>query len=455
MNAIRAALNDKEFFSTLLKLAMPITFQNLVIASLSMVDVVMIGQLNDTAVAAVGLADQIFFLLILLLFGISSGAAIFTAQYWGQRDIRRIHSVLGIGLMLSLAGSLVFTLVATLIPEQVLGIYSTDPAVVDLGSSYLRIVGLGYMAIAVTFSYSAILRSTGEVKLPMLVSLIALSFNTGLNYGLIFGNFGLPKLGVQGAAIATAMARMLECGLMLGLVYRYRLAAAATPREMFNLKLISLKQFFVTSIPVILTEVFWSLGITTYNVVYARIGTEAIAAVNISVTIERVLFVVFLGMSNACAIMIGNRIGANEEWKAYVYAKRFVVLGSALAAVIGLLLVLSAGIVLTLYNVSATTVVYAYNILMIMALMLPVRASNVLLLVGVLRSGGDTHFAFLVDGLTVWGVGVPLAFTGAFVLGLPVYGVFALVMTEEILKLIMSLWRLYSRKWIHNLALPA
>jgi putative MATE family efflux protein len=340
-------------------------------------------------------------------------------------------------------------------PEQVLGIYSTDPAVVDLGSSYLRIVGLGYMAIAVTFSYSAILRSTGEVKLPMVVSVVALSLNTGLNYGLIFGKFGLPELGVEGAAIATAMARFLECGLMLVLVYHYRLPAAATAREMLDLKLISLKRFFITSIPVILTEVLWSLGITTYNIVYARIGTEAIAAVNISVTIDRVLFVLFIGMSNACAIMIGNRIGANEEWKAFDYAKRFLVLGPALAVLIGLLLVSTASTVLALYNVSAITITYARNILIVMALMLPIRASNLLLLVGILRSGGDTRFAFLIDGLTVWGVGVPLAFTGAFIFGLPVYGVYMLVMTEEILKLIMGLWRLFSRKWIHNLAVPA
>lgn len=455
MVVIRTVFNDKYFFSTLLKLALPIAFQNLIIASLSMVDVVMIGQLNDTAVAAVGLADQVFFLLILLLFGISSGAAIFTAQYWGQRDIRRIRSVLGISLMLSLAGGLIFTLIATLIPEQVLGIYSTDPAVVDLGSSYLRIVGLGYMAMAVTFSYSAILRSTGEVKLPMVVSLVALSLNTGLNYGLIFGNFGLPKLGVEGAAIATAMARFLECGLMLALVYRFRLPAAATAREMLDLKLVSLKRFFVTSVPVIFTEVLWSLGITTYNVVYARIGTEAIAAVNISITIDRVLFVVFIGISNACAIMIGNRIGANEEWKAFEYARRFLVLGPVLAVLIGLLLVSTAGMVLTLYNVSDVTISYARNILIIMGLMLPIRVSNLLLLVGILRSGGDTHFAFLIDVLTVWGVGVPLAFTGAFIFGLPVYGVYMLVMTEEILKVGLGLWRLFSRKWIHNLAVPA
>ncbi len=446
---------DKEFFPAMLRLATPIALQNLIVFSLGMVDIIMIGQLGETPVAAVGLAEQPFFLFVLLLFGISSGAAIFTAQFWGRRDIRRIHSVLGICLLLSLAASLAFTLVAVFMPEQVLSFYSTDAEVVQLGSGFLRIVGLSYVATAITLGYSTVLRSTGNPKLPLITSVIALTFSTALSYGLIFGHFGLPKLGVTGAALSICAARYLECILLLGIIYSRKLPIAATISQMLNLQAISLGQFFKTSIPVILTEVAWSLGITTYVMIYARISTEAIAAVNIAATIDRVLMVIFLALGNTCSIMIGNQIGAGEKAKAAVDAKRFLILGPIGAVIVGLALLASADTILSWYQVSPLTLTYTYYILRVIAFTLAIRVLNFLLLVGILRSGGDTGFALIVDAGIMWGVGVPLAFIGAFIFHLPVYGVYLLVMTEEVIKLGLGLWRFFSGKWIHYLAEPA
>jgi putative MATE family efflux protein len=289
----------------------------------------------------------------------------------------------------------------------------------------------------------------------MIASLIALSVNTVMNYGLIFGHFGLPRLGVVGAAIATCSARYLECLILLGVVYGRKLPVAASLSEMLNFKVISLDQFFKTTIPVMLTEITWSLGITTYNVVYARIGTEAIAAVNIAVTIDRLLCVVFIGMSYACATILGNRIGAGEIEKAITYAKRFLVLGPMMAITIGLVLLACVDAILPLYKVSAITIDYAHNILVIMAVTLAIRISNLFILIGILRSGGDTQVAFFIDAGTVWLIGVPLAFTGAFVFHWPVYFVYLLVMTEEVVKLGISFWRFSSQRWIHRLTATA
>jgi putative MATE family efflux protein len=447
--------SDKEFYRRLIKLAAPITVQQLIIVSVGMVDVMMIGQLGETSVAAVGLADQVTFLLFLMLFGISSGAAIFTAQFWGQQDIIRIRSVLGICLLLSLAGGLLFALLAVLAPRWVLSIYSTDPAVVTLGANYLQVVGLGYFALAITISYSSVLRSIESVKLPLMASIIAFSFNVVMNYALIFGHFGLPKMGVMGAAIATCAARYLEGLIVVGVVYSRKMPVAARLSEMLNLKVISLRQFLKTTVPVMLTEITWSLGITTYNVIYARIGTESIAAVNIAVTIDRVLFVVFIGLAFACATMLGNRIGAGEIEKATTYAKRFLALGPLIAITLGITLLISVDAVLPLYKVSALTIKFAHNLLMIMAFTLTIRVSNLLLLIGILRSGGDTRFAFFIDAGVVWLVGVPLAFTGAFILQWPVYLVYLLVMTEEVVKLGLGAWRFSSQRWIHRLTATA
>jgi len=448
-------LKDKNFVTTMFRLASPIMLQNLIFSSLGLVDGLMIGQLGEGAVAAVGVANQIFFLVNLLLFGVTSGTAIFIAQYWGQKDIKRIQSVLGLSLTMSTAGSLVFSLAGILIPYKVLGIYSTDPQVLLMGGPYLQIVAFSYVLTAITNSYSTALRSTEHVKLPMLISLLALSLNTTLNYCLILGNFGFPALGVKGAAIATVISRVLEVGLLLFFTYRQKLPAAANLSALLNYRILPIKKFFNTILPVIATEITWSFGIATYNVVYARIGTESVAAINIAATLDRIIFVVFIGLGNACAIMIGNRIGAGEREVAIDYGKKFIQIGAIGALVFGALMMLFANPLLSLYKVSSDTIQYTFKILTVMALSLPVRSLNLILLIGILRSGGDTRYAFVVDAGSVWCIGVPLALLSAFVFNLPVYWVYPIIMTEEVVKLILGLYRFFSNKWINTLTSPA
>ncbi|HAE60592.1 MAG TPA: MATE family efflux transporter, partial [Anaerolineae bacterium] len=213
---------DREYFASLVRIALPIATQSLVMSSLNMVSVVMIGQLGETELAAVGLAGQIFFLVNLILFGVASGAAMFTAQLWGKGDIPNIRRVLGLSLKLGLLGAGVFWALAIFAPQAALQFYTEDPAVVALGADFLRIFGWSYPFFAVTFAYAFVLRSTGNVRLPMAVTVFALSLNTVLAYGLIFGHFGLPKMGVEGAAWAGLIARVVECLLMLAMVYRRR-----------------------------------------------------------------------------------------------------------------------------------------------------------------------------------------------------------------------------------------
>lgn len=445
---------NKEFFRRLLTLATPIAIQNLITFSLGAVDMVMIGQLGDKAVAAVGLADQVFFLVILMMFGIASGAAVFTAQYWGKQDLAGIHRVLSLCLLMGGLGSLIFLGAAVFAPEGVLSIYTTDAEVIALGSEYLRVVGWSYLATAVAVSYVFLLRSVESVKLPMVVGAIVLIFNTTFNYLLIFGHFGFPELGVTGAAIATCLARFLEPIILVAFVYRHNLALAAPLRVLLKIDWQFLPKFLKTALPVVLTEVAWSLGITTYAIIYARISTESIAAVNIVITIERMAFVVFLAMANASAIMIGNRIGAGDIEQAVLYAKRFLILGLLGSIPIGLLEV-SAGIpFLRVYQISETVTDYATILLILAALVLPFKVSALMLFIGVLRSGGDTRFSMFVDGGTIWLVGVPLAWLGAFVLGLPVYWVYLMVVTEELVKVSIALRRFFTGTWIHHLAEP-
>ncbi len=444
--------NDKHFYSQMFKIALPITAQNLVLASLNLVDNIMIGGLGETAIAGVGLANQYFFLLNLLLFGIVSGSSIFTAQFWGSKDIKNIRKVLGISIISGGAGAFLFTVGGLLFPDEILGIFSKDPSVIQLGTEYLRIVAFSYVITAVTFAYSFNLRSTGNVKTPLVVSVIALGTNTALNYLLINGYMGFPRMGAAGAAVATVIARVLELALLLWIVYSKQDVVAASIKEMTDLTSGFVKQFFKVTLPVILNESMWALGVTMYAIAYARMGTEVIASINITSTIERIVWVVFMGFGNACAVMIGNKIGSGDDRQVFTYAKRFAIIGPAAAILTGLIVILISPWVLTPYKVSPIVMEYARKNLIVFCLFMWAKVFNYINIVGVLRSGGDTTFCLMLDTGGVWLIGVPLAFLGGLVFHLPIYWVYALVQVEEVIKLIIGIPRLTSKKWIKNLA---
>jgi MATE family, multidrug efflux pump len=448
----RSALPGKDFSRTFLRLVVPITLQQLVFSLLNLITVMMVGQLGEASVAAVGLANQITFLFQLFLFGVGSGAAVFVAQFWGKHDIRNIRRVLSICLGMGLVGATIFTAVALVMPEWALGVYSADQTVVELGSQYLRIVGLCYVPLAISTSYAITLRSTGNVRLPVTVSVLALSLGAVLNYVLIFGDLGLPALGVQGSAFGTMIARFVECALLLVIVYSMRSPIAASPRDLRSFDRVFLFLVLKTMIPVTLNEIIWSLGISTYNLIYAHIGTESVAAVSIAGTIENLAFVPFIGVANSAAVMIGHCIGAGDEDRAFEYAKRFIQLVVGGGMLIGAAIFLSAEPVLDLYRIDSHTHQFARNVLIIMSIALFVKVSNMILIVGILRAGGDARVSALIDVGTLWLVGLPAATLGAFVFGLPVYWVYALTILDEICKVMIASWRMISKKWIRNLA---
>jgi putative MATE family efflux protein len=446
-----ASILDREYYSRLYHFALPITIQQLIMSALNMVSTVMIGQLGEARIAAVGLSNQVFFLVNLLLFGANSGAAIFTAQYWGKGDIPNVRRILGLALSVGLTGTMGFVLAAELAPAAVLGVYSRDPEVIALGSSYLRLAGLSFIFNAISYSYVFILRSTGQVRLPMLTSISAIGLNAALSYVLIFGKLGLPALGINGAAIALVIVRGLECLALLAITYWKKLAPAATPAEMFSFNWAFAWRALQRIVPVMVNEIIWSFGITAYYVIYGRMGTGAVAAMNIAATIDGLFFVLFSGISNACAILVGNLIGAGEERKAFRYAG--LSLGLALACALGVsgMLLLSSGAIIGLYKVSPEVALAARRVLMLVAGCVFIRAINTVLFVGVFRSGGDTKFAFFLDAGVIWAVGVPLAALGAFVFGFPVHLVYLMTLGDELTKATLGLARFASRRWIHNL----
>jgi putative MATE family efflux protein len=444
---------DPDYFSNVQKIALPIIIQQLMFSGLNMLGVILIGQKGDASVAAVGLAGQIAFLLNLVHFGIISGAAMFTAQFWGKHDIRNLRRVLGLCLMLAISASLIFFTLAQLLPSQILSIYSKDPVVIELGTSYIRTFSWTFLFFAITFSYALVMRSTGDVKIPTTVSVGALLISTFLSYSLIFGKFGLPELGIQGAAVAAVIARLLECVTLLIVTYARKLPVAASFRELTDFDRIFFRRVIKPMLPVILNELFWSLGITTYNIIYGRMGTQSYAAINIVSTIEQVGFVIFIGISNATSVLVGNRIGSGREDEAYLYAGRSLGLGILGGILLGIVLQFVKVPILSLYKVSPEVLQDAGRIINVVSFFLWVRVNNMTTVVGILRAGGDTRFSLFLDGIIIWIVGVPMAYLGAFVFNWPVYLVYLCAMSEEATKWFLGINRYFSRKWINNLTM--
>ena len=444
-------LRDRSFLREVFTIALPISFQQLINASLNMIDVIMVGQLGEASIAALGLANQVFFVLIIILFGATSGMAIFTAQFWGKQELDPIRKVLGMSILFSSGIALLFTLAAILIPETILGFYTNDAEVIQIGSSYLRIIGLTYIPVAIATSLISVLRSIQLIRITVIATSIALVFKTILGYLLIFGIAGLPALGVRGAAIGTASGWALELILLLFLIYRERTPLAVNPLTFFSFDLSFFGRVLKTALPAVVNEMFWSLGITTYNAVYAHIGTDAIAAIQVNATIEELVFVAFVGIGNACAVLVGNRIGAQKKDEAYQIVKRIAIIGVLFAWTVGLIVVLSRGLIVQLYDLSPSGANNVRMLMLMMACTVWIRMFNFITFIGALRAGGDTRFALIMEICSIWLIGVPAAYLGAFVFHLPVYYVYLMVMIEEAAKSFVSVWRLRSRKWIHDL----
>lgn len=451
LSSLLDAYRDPDYIVPLLRIAGPVALQSLLNSGLNMVSVIMIGQKGEVSVAAVALAGQVFFLLNLVLFGLSSGAAMFTAQLWGKQDIHNIRRVLGLTLVLSALIAALFWGVSIFLPQKILAIYTQDKAVIQLGSDYLRIFSWSFPFFIVTFAFSSILRSIGNVRLPVAVSTGALALNGGLTYLFLFGAFGWPGMGVLGAAWAIIISRILEATALVTLIYLRRSPLATHPREMLNFDVGFAIRILKPVLPVALTEILWSLAITSYSAIYGRMGTESIAAVNIAGTIDQMALVLFFGLTHGTAVLVGNTIGAGDKEKAISYAQRSIGLVAVAGIVMGLIVYSISGLALTLYKVSPGVIANAKNVLGFISLFFSIRVMNMMMLIGIFRSGGDTKYAMFLDGVIIWIVGVPLSFLGGIVLGWPIHWVYLMAMMDELAKWVLSLYRFFSRKWIHDL----
>lgn len=442
---------DKKLYKNLLKVALPIVIQNFIASSLNMVDTLMIGKVGEKEIAAVGIANQYFFLFNLFIIGIYAGCGVFIAQFWGKEDRDNIKKVVGFGNFMGVAISIVFTVIAYFCAYGIISLFNKETIVIELGIRYLKVVCFSYIFTAISFNYSTALRAIHNAVPPMVVSAFAIVCNMFFNYMFIFGNFGAPKMGVEGAALATLIARVFECIVLILYVYYKNNVINAKIRDMLNFNVEFILNIFKTVVPVVLNEACWGIGTIVYSIIYGRISTEALASVQICTTVQNLFMVVIFGIAGASTVLIGNKVGAGLMDEAKDDAIRISILSCLIGIVIAILLSSTSGYILSFFNVSQEVKYTSKIILYVVSIILIIRVFNITCIVGLLRGGGDTGYSLKLEAITMWLIGVPLAFIGAFIIKLPVQYVVALVTVEEIIKSIFCFKRLRSDKWIKNI----
>lgn len=448
---MKKLLHDKNFLNSVYTLATPIIIQNFIMSALGALDVLMVGHLGEIALASVGMANQFLFVLNWFLIGLAGAVSIFAAQYWGKKDLNGIKLSFMTSLVVCSFISLLFTLAAVIFPKVIMGLYSSNAAVVQLSSKFLQILGISFIPLAFSCCLAAVLRGTGDTKKPTITNVIALATNTLLNFLLINGNLGFPKMGVLGAAVATLVARILELSLLIIFVYYGKSFTVLQLNQWPRLNFAFVKNFLKIAVPSIMGLVFWSIGINVYNMVYLRVGTNSYAAVSIVGPVEQLAFVIFGGISMAAGIMIGNSIGQNNRELVIQYAKFFRMVHIVLGIAMGGLMIAGGYFMLTLYNVSKATHEIAFNVLIVLGCIFWVKVSNMIYMNSMLEAGGDTRYKFALNTMAMWVFGVPLVYLGAVVFKLPIHWVVLLTLGEEASKLIGAHFRYRSQKWIRNI----
>ncbi len=443
-------MDKKKFLKRLLILSVPIIIQQFIQAALNMVDTVMIGRLGSDEIAAVGIANQVFFFVMLIIFGINSGVSVFIAQFYGRDDHKNIKKTMGVSLVSGVIVGAVFCIIAISFPRQLMSLFIDDMHVVELGVSYLRIVAYSYIFMAVSLSFGVASRGVGKTVVPMLVTAVALSVNTTLNYGLIFGNFGLPELGVEGAAIATLVARIIEFILMITIIYGSKSLLAASFKDLLAFDTEFFKKIFIKAGPVLMNEIFWSLGTIVYMWSIGQIGAEAVASYQITLSAYRFYEVAFVGFASAASVMVGNSIGAGDEELAKHYAKNISTRSIIFSFGVSLIMFILAPLILKFFNVSEGVMIDSLKLFNLYCVYGVFRMYNLMKIVGVFRGGGDTKFAMFTEMGCVWLIGVPMALIGSRVLHLSVFYVVWMILTEEVVKAVICRHRFKSEKWVHN-----
>lgn len=448
-------IKEKAFYKNVLSIVIPIAMQNFISVALSMMDTVMLGRADDVGIllSASSLANQPFFLLNVITFGIAGASTVLLSQYWGKRDMASIRSILSIIIKISFVFSTIAGLVVLIFPKGVLSLYSNNELIIESGVKYLRIIGYAYFLYGVTNTVICAVRNVEIVKISVVVNITSFFINVFLNWVLIFGNLGAPRMGIEGAAIATLVARIMEFCVMCVYIFAIDKRIKFRLKNLFEFNTVLFKDLLKHGAPFALVEVLWSFGITVQTAVLGHIDYctgDPVAANAIMGVVQQLSTIVMFGVANASAVLVGKAIGENDFDTAVLRANTFKYMFVLMGVLSCFVILAVKDIAVELYTVPEETKILAKQLMIVMAFQSIFIAVSNGALVGTLRGAGDTKFCLYSDMFTIWGVSVPLAFISAFWLKLPVPWVLVLMKSDEIIKTVMCWVRMGGRKWLNS-----
>ena len=441
---------NKEFYKTIAAITIPIALQNIISYSVNLMDTVMLGRLGEVALSATSLANQIFFMFTLLIFGIGGGAVVLCSQYWGSKNILNIQKITTIVLKIAFTISLIFALVLLIFPREVMTVFTSDKEVIKAGTSYLRVLSISYLFYGLTSTFLVILRSVETVNICLKIYILSFVVNVIFNYIFIFGKLGVNPLGVTGAAVGTLIARMVEFLVIIIYMLKYETKIIYRPHMLKFKDKTLLKEMLKYGMPVVYNELLWGIGISIHAVILGHLSSSVVAANSIYNVIYQMSTSFILGVANASSVVMGKTIGSGDKDEAINIKNKLLFIYLILGITTASVLLLIKNHVISLYNIEDTTKTLANNLMYIYAFHILFQAFTSPIIAGVLRCGGDTKFAAIIDVIFLWLL-LPLGFVAAFKFNITPILVLLLLRFETPIKSVFCLWRLRNDKWINIL----
>lgn len=448
---------DKAFYIKVLTLALPIALQSLITVGVNMLDTIMVGRLSEEALSATSLANQFINIYHIFCMGLGMGASVLVSRYWGMREsepqkaLEALKKTVCIVVRLTLGLALLFAIVTFAMPGAVMRTYTPEESIITLGVTYFRYSIITYFFLGLSLVCTIVLRSVGQVKMPLYVSIGAFFVNLVANYGLIFGKLGLPRMGIAGAALGTLIARVYEAGVICGYLFFVDKAIGFRIRHLFMKTRDLLGEYIRISIPVLVSDGILAIGNNTVAMVVGHLSKAFVAANAITSVTQQMSNVLAQGVAQAGAIVTGQTLGEGEREKALSQGYAFLGLGLCLGLFAAGVIKIISGPVIRAYDVSPETAAVARQLMDAIGFIMIFQSANSIMTKGVLRGGGDTKMLMLADNIFLWLLSIPLGLLAGFKLGLPAFWIYTCLKADQIAKTIWCVFRLRGGKWIKKI----
>lgn len=444
-------VKDKSFYLNLLTLTFPIVLQQLLRISVNTINSILLGSIDQLQMSAVSQADQVFFIFYTVCNGFAVGTCVLVAQYWGRKNTEAIRTILAISLRAITVFGLVVSALVMLFPSFFMRIYSSDPELIELGAGYLRLVALMYAPCGISVMLFGACRGVEQVRIILVTNILSYSVNIALDYCLLFGRFGFPKLGITGIAIGTIIARFVELVFCSVFVLKFeqrihfRLPDLARRDKQLS------RDFVRVASPIVAHEIIWSLGTSAGSMITGQMGTAPVAGYNVTVVLYDLCASIGNGFLNASSVVIGKTIGSGDREKVKRQARTILLMGLCMGFVLGGITLAARTPFLSLYNLEPDAVGYARQFMTVIACIWPFSMLEYVGMIAILRAGGDGKTGFYTDIVAMWLTTIPMAAVAAFWLGWPPVVVVAIIKTTIIIEATVGVIRVLSMKWIKDL----